>query len=55
MTEAFEQAFEVAMANLDPYYREIEIPIQLKYGLKGWLIQPNIELMRAICGRNILG
>ena len=55
VTEAFEQAFEVAMANLDPYYREIEIPIQLKYGLKGWLIQPNIELMRAICGRNILG
>ncbi|MDO4973133.1 MAG: hypothetical protein Q4E38_02870 [Eubacteriales bacterium] len=50
LAEAYAQAFDTVMGSLEQYYREDEFTLALKYGLKGWMIQPNQDLMQAICG-----
>ena len=53
LAEAYAQAFDTVMGSLEQYYREDELTLALKYGLKGWMIQPNQNLMQAICGGNV--
>ena len=49
--EAYAQAFETVMAQAENYCREDTMDLELRFGLKGWSIQPNEALIRAICGQ----
>ena len=49
--QAYAEAFDTVMAQTENYCRMDTLDLELEYGLKGWLIQPNAALMDAVCGR----
>ena len=48
--EAYEEAFATVLAQAQDFRRDDTLDLKLQFGLKGWQIQPNEELMAAICG-----
>ena len=48
---AYQQAFDTVLENARDFCRDDTVDLELEFGLKGWLIQPNKALIKAICGQ----
>ena len=51
LEEAYRQAFDSVLERARDFCRDDTLELELEFGLKGWLIQPNTELISAICGQ----
>lgn len=49
--QAYREAFDSVLARAEDFCSDEPIDLNLEFGLKGWLIQPNEALMYAICGQ----
>ena len=49
--EAYTQAFDTVMQDVESCYDETQLTVHMRYSLKGWMIQADSALLNAISGK----